>query len=248
MNARVLVNEFVKMRHLHIWLLVMVLPVGVPCLGLFSALSSPEFDRAAASAWNTLLTGVGTGFTVTVPLLSAVLASRLVDVEHRGGGWLLSSTSGVTAGELCRGKVAALGSLLAAATVLASVAVVVTGGLLGITSPLPAGRWIGFTVAVLVVTLAVLAVHIVLAAWVENQLVGVGVGLLGTVAALFASAVPPWIAHLTPWGYYALASAAGYVDSELVARSPAYASIAALGLVVAALFVLFTVALDRQEA
>lgn len=248
MSARVLVNEFAKMRHLHIWLLVVALLVVVTGVGLYAAISTPDFDRATASSWNTLLMGIGTGFTLAAPLLLAVIASRHVDAEHQGGGWLLSATSGITPGGLCRAKFVALGSLVVAATVLASAVCVAAGLLIGITAPLPAGRWIGFTASVLVVNLVVLALHIVLAARIENQLVGVGVGLLGTVLALFATAVPAWIAHLAPWGYYALASASGYVNSVLVAQSPAYASIAGLGLVAAALFALFTLSFDRQEA
>lgn len=246
-TGRVVANEFAKMRHLHVWLLAAVLVVVITGIGLYSAIVNPDFDRATASSWNTLLMGIGSGFSLAAPPLLAVIASRHVDAEHQGGGWILSETSGVTPGQLCRAKMLALGSLIAGATVLTSAMFAAVGFALGIDAPWPVGRWIGLTLCVLVVNLVLLSLHIVLAARIENQLVGVGVGLLGTVLALFASAVPAWIAHLTPWGYYALASASGYVDSVLVAQPPAYASIAALGLIAAALFALFTLSFDRQE-
>lgn len=96
-------------------------------------------------------------------------------------------------------------------------------------------------------SLALLALHVVLAARVENQLVGIGLGLLGAVVALISTAVPTWIAHLTPWGYYALSAAAGYVDGQLAGFAPSYLNIGGLSAVAAAIFALFTRSFDRQE-
>lgn len=246
MSARALVNEFAKMRHLHVWLLVTVLFVVVAGIGLYAAIN-PDFDRTTASSWNSLLMGIGSGFTLAAPLLLAVVASRLVDAEHQGGGWLLSATSGVTPGGLCRAKFLALGVLVTGATVLASAVLAAVGFAFGIDAPWPAGRWIGLTLCVLVVNLALLALHIVLAARIENQLVGIGIGLLGAVLALICASVPAWIAHLVPWGYYALSAAGGYVDGELAAMAPNYLSVAGLGLVAAVVFALFTRSFDHQE-
>lgn len=159
----------------------------------------------------------------------------------------MSAISGVTPGRLCRAKFLALGLLVAGATILASAVLAGAGFLLGVTAPLPVGRWVGFTASVLVVNLVILALHIVLSARVENQLVGIGVGLLGTILALFGTSVPVWIAHLTPWGYYALASASGYVDGVLIGFAPAYPSVIGLGFVAAVIFFLFTRSFDRQE-
>lgn len=247
MSTRILINEFAKLRHLHIWLLVLVLLVVVVGVGLTTSVVSPDFDPATGSAWNSLLGGIGSGFPLAAPLLLAVIASRHVDAEHLGGGWVLSATSGVTPGGLCRAKFMVLGLLVGTTTVLTSCVFAGAGLGLGISPPMPWARWAGFTLAVLVVNLVVLALHILLAARVENQLVGIGVGLFGTIIALFGSAVPAWIAHLAPWGYYALSSAAGYADEDLVALTPAYPSIAALGLVTAAVFLLLTHRFDRQE-
>lgn len=111
--SAIVVNEFAKMRHLHVVLLVAVLFAVVTGIGLYAAVFNPDFDRTSASSWNTLLMGMGSGFTLAAPLLLAVVASRLVDAEHQGGGWLMSATSGVTPGGLCRAKLLALGLLVA---------------------------------------------------------------------------------------------------------------------------------------
>lgn len=239
--------EFAKMRRLRLGLLAGTLAGIVAALTLGTGVASPDFVRESQDSWSTLLGGIGSSLALAAPLLLSVLASRQVDIEHRGSGWLLVATSGVTPGALCRAKVFALGLLVATATVVASVLVLVVGLMLGITAAVPVGRWLGSTLALVVVNLGVLAFQVLLSTHVENQLVSMGVGLLGTFLALFGSSVPSWMAHLTPWGYYALSSAAEYRDADLIAITPAYASIAAMAVVVMLIFGLVTGRLDRQE-
>lgn len=247
MNFRALSNEFAKMRHLHVVALITVLFIVTVGIGLYAGVFNPDFQRSGPSAWAALLMGLGSGFSLASPLLLAVLASRLVDAEHQGGGWLLSATSGLTPGQICRAKFLALGILLTAVTIGSSLVFAAVGLASGIEAPWPGAHWTGLTGCLLVVNLSLLALHIVLAARVENQLVGIGIGLLGTILALLSTSVPAWLAHLTPWGYYALSAAAGYAGDHLEFVTPSYASVICFGIVAAGVFTIFTRAFDRQE-
>lgn len=247
MTAHAVANEFAKMRHLRIELIATAMVLAVTGLSVFTAVST-DVAPASSSAWNALLAGMSLAVALASPLLIAVLASRQVDIEHQGSGWLICATSGLTPGGLCRSKFTALGLILAAATAVESMLVLAGGMLLGFTAPVPWGHWAGFTACMLVVNLVLLAFHIVFCAKVDNQLVGLGIGVLGTVAAVFAQGLPDWLAHLSPWGYYALGQAADYQGTEIVALPLSYPSIAALGVLGAVLFVLVTGRYDRQEA
>lgn len=240
--------EFAKMRHLRVGLVAGVPVVAVTALTLLSAVTTPAFADASGRSWELLLAGLGLAVPVCAPLLLAILASRQVDLEHQGNGWLLAQSAGVTPGALCRAKFLALGAIVAAATALTAALVVGAGLLLGLPlATLPLGAWIGTTAAVLVVDLVVLAVHVLLATRVTNQLVGLGVGVLGTALATFAGAMPAALAAATPWGWYAAAAAADYCDGTLVALTPDYLGLVALAVVGAALAGLATAHLDRQE-
>ena len=140
MSAKIVTNEFAKMRHLRIGLLVALLPFGVAGLTAFRASASGMFsqlDDPDGFAWKMLFAALGLSVTLIAPLLLAVLASRQVEMEHLGNGWLLSATSGVTPGRLCRAKFLALGTLVVAATILQSLLLIAFGVLAGITSPFP---------------------------------------------------------------------------------------------------------------
>lgn len=247
MIPRTMRIEFAKMRRLRVGVIASLLVVVVVALSLFTAFASPALDPADPGAWNVLLAGMSLAIPLASPLLVSVLASRQVDMEHTGGGWTLTATSGYTAGHICRAKLAALSVVVAAATCIASALVMGAGRLLvGITVPPPLPQWLGFTACVMLVNLAVLALQVVVSARVENQLVALGVGVLGTLVAVFSQGIPAALAHATPWGYYALSRAADYVGSEIVALPLAYPSVLILWAVVTVLFLGVTARFDRQ--
>ena len=249
MFGSALVNEFAKMRHLSVGLVATIMVLGVLALSLFAVVSSPDFNPDSPGAWNALLAGMSLGIPLISPLLLAVLASWQTDIEHQGHGWLMQSTSGITPGSLCRVKLVSLGIVVTAVTIGTSLTVLAFGKIFaGILPPVPLGHWTGFTLCVLVVNLAVLALHILLSAKVENQLVVLGVGVLGCILAVFSQGLPEAVAHLTPWGYYALAQAAGYQGDAIQALPIAYPSIAVLAVIVTGLFAVLTCRFDRQEA
>lgn len=248
MNTRAVANEFAKMRRRRVGLIATIMVFGVLALSMFAVVPSPDFSPDAPGAWNALLAGMSLGIPMISPLLLAVLASRQTDIEHRGNGWLSQSTSGITPGGVCRAKLAALGIIVSAITIGTSLIVLVFGkSLAGILPAAPLGHWAGFTFCMVVVNLAVLALHILLSAMVENQLVALGIGLLGCISAVFSQGLPTAAAHVTPWGYYALAQAAGYQGDRIQALQIAYPSIAALAVIVGVLFAVLTVRFDRQE-
>lgn len=175
--------------------------------------------------------------------------SRLVDIEHQGSGWLLQSTTSVMPGAVCRAKVAALGIVVSISTVATGVLTLLLGKVLVcITAPAPIGRFFSFTICMLIVNLAILTLHVLLSAKVDNQLVGLGIGAFGCVAAVFSQGLPAAAAHLTPWGYYALAKAADYQGDGFSPQAISVPSIAALAVIVGTVFLIMTHHFDRQEA
>lgn len=246
---KVLVNEFAKMRRLRVGAVAGLLLLGLVGLTAFQTVLSPDPGGDGGDhVWRLIFGNLGFAMVMVPPLLLAVLASRQVEMEHSGNGWLLSATSGVTPGRLCRAKFAALGCLVVAATALASLLLVALGLALDAGGPVPVGHWVGFTASAAVVNLAVLAFQVLLSAKVENQLVCLGAGIAGIFLGVFAEALPAWVNHLTPWGYYSLISPADFVGGELVYLDISYAGVFALAVVGGALFLAATARFDRQEA
>lgn len=241
-DQHVVRNEFAKFRHLHVGAVAAMLVAGITGLSTVGALAGGTLS------WPTVLAGLSLATGIVSPLLIAVIASRAVEVEHVGNGWLLNATAGVDRGRLTRAKFVATAIVVGAATGAAAVVVLGLGVLLGAGGLPPVGLWLGFTAAAVAVNLVVLAVQLVISTRYDNQLAALGVGVVGTVIAICATGLPGWLAHLTPWGYYALITAADYRGEQAVTLTPSYLSVAALVLVAAVAFVTHTRRLDRQEA
>lgn len=242
--------EFQKMRRLRTAPVVTMLITAVAALSsasLFSDGTQQTFDDPTASPWAALLLTYTMMAAMTSPILTAVLASRQTDIEHSGTGWTLAATAGYTPGTLCRAKLAALSLVLLPAVIAQTLLVISAGALAGIRVPLDPGPWVGYTLLLLAVNVAFCALHIWLAATVENQLISVGVGMLGAFLAVFSLLMPGIVSRLIPWGYYAMISHAGQQGGEVIYLNPPYLWIAGFLILVGAVFAVVTRRLDRIE-
>lgn len=242
--------EFRKMRRLRTLPLLIGLVVAVAALSsasLFSGGTRETFNDPTAQPWAALLLTYTMMAAMTSPILTAVLASRQTDIEHSGTGWTLAATCGHTPSAQCRAKLAALAILLIPAILGQSLLVVAIGTLAGIQVPLDLAPWALYTVLLYLVNIAFCALHIWLAARVENQLISVGVGMLGAFLAVFSLLMPAGVSKLIPWGYYAVISQAGQAEGDVIYVTAPYGWVAGFLILVAVVFVIATRRLDRVE-
>lgn len=251
MRPDAIANEFAKMRRLRVWWFVVLLTVAVTVMSMYQTIVSGVFERLDDEdgyGWKILFMGVGMSSSMIAPILLAVIASRQVEIEHTGNGWLSSATAGLTPGQMCQAKFVSLGTLVASATVIMGAAIMGFGALIGISAPPALGRWVAYVGALVVINLAILAFHILLSAKVENQLVCVGVGLGGMFLAVFGELFPGWLAHILPWGYYSLTMQADFVGMTPQYFDLPYVSVTGLAIAGSGLFLLITGLFDRQES
>lgn len=241
--------ELAKMRRLRtvpVAAAVAAATVALSGTDLFSA-DRADFARPGSHMWEQLLLGYTLMSAITGPVLAAVLASRQTDIEHSGAGWTLFATAGRTPGSLCRAKLAALAVVVVPTVLVQSLALVAWARLSGVVVPLDALPWALYTAGLAAVDLALCAFHVWLAAVVENQLVGVGVGLIGSFIGVYMLLAPPAVARLVPWGYYAVISCARQEGRTALYTIPSLGWVAGFLVLAAVLFAVATRRLDRIE-
>lgn len=206
---RAVALEFAKMHRLR---QVPILLAAVGAVVLFTTMTlaaasaRTRFADPAAQPWEQLLMQYAATVAMLFPILLAVLASRQADLEHQGRGWSHAQAAGVSAATLLRAKVVALGLVLVVMWTAQTVLVLAIGRLAGIVVRLPFADWLAYGVRGLAVSLAILALSVWLAARFDNQLIVLGVGVLGGFLGFYCLLFPPWVSALIPWGYFALAS------------------------------------------
>lgn len=248
--SHAIVVEKTKSTHLHTWTIAAAMVLGVSGLTLFRGAASGVFAGQGDNldyVWQLLLASMSFAVALIYPVLLAVLASRVVDIEHRGQGWIMSATSSVTPGTLLRAKLIYHGRMITGATLAISAIIAATGLVSGASSTFPAGLWAIYTVVTIVVSLAVFATHLVVSSTIDNQLVCLAIGVGGLFLAVFGQALPGWLNHITPWGYFTLIRPADYVGEELVYFDLPIISVAVMAIIATAGFHAITAHFDRKE-
>ena len=247
--TRMVRNEYAKMRHLRIGLITALLLLGVCSITVLSALNSGlvnhRFD-ADGDGWRLLMVSLHGAVGLTSPLLLAVMASRQVEVEHSGQGWMSSATAGTTPGRLCRVKLLALGLLILPIPAAWGARVVIVGRAVGLTAPVPVPRLLALVTGLAAINLAVLGAQLLASARVENQLGPLALGLIGILLSVFAPVMPLWARYLSPWTAYGLIVPADFVGTDLVDLDTHLVGLTVLTGVGVALFALVTTRFDHQ--
>ena len=249
MTVRTLRNEYAKMRHLRIGLVAALLLLGVAALTVLTAMNSGLIDHRADAdgyGWKLLMVSLHGAVTLAAPLLLAVMASRQVEIEHSGHGWVSTSMAGATPGRLCRAKLLALGVLISPMPVAWGALVLIIGRGIGITAPAPAERLCCQLICLAIINLAVLGAQLLASARVENQLGPLALGLIGILLSVFAPVMPLWARYLSPWTAYGLIVPADFVGTDLVDLDTHLVGLTVLTGVGVALFALVTTRFDHQ--
>lgn len=250
-SLRLLVGiEYAKLRRLGVGLIALLLAAATVLFassGLFSTTGRHALTSGDPRFWPGHVIGTTMATALLSPMFLAAFASRVVDVENTGRGWGLYATAGIGPGRQCRAKWLALlpvVTLVQAVVTAGSVAIPVA---LGAPPPGDPATLLLASLECLGTSLVLLALHVWLAARNESQVVGIGLGLVGSLVGLLSMLAPPWLAAVTPWGYYALVLPYSYDPTGIVAIAPhhlPWAMFCAAGL---AAFALLTRRLDLRD-
>ena len=99
----------------------------------------------------------------------------------------------------------------------------------------------------MVVNVSLGLLHVILAAYVDNQLVNLGVGVLGAFVAVFSLLLPGVVVRFIPWGYYAVSMHATFTPAGAEYIMPNYFWIIGFCVVSMTVFGMGVYKLNRME-
>lgn len=212
--------ELRKVRRLKIMPLVFIMVIAVVLMSGF-----PLFRKNAQLSDVDILMMVTLMQSFLAPVFVSIVATRLVEIEHSGNGWQISGSVGFSKGQLCVTKAIVVGAIITAATLLELLIIV---GLLSVfrVPDINLQAWVIYGVGLVVVNLILGMLHVILAAIVDNQLVNIGVGVLGAFFGVFSLLLPVVVSYIQPWGYYAVISPVAQTASGMDYVDPNYMAVA----------------------
>lgn len=191
--------EYRKQRHLSVWLIPLLFLAVLFLWGTVSQRNLSDYDLAQGYSW--LLFQVPVLNCVLMPVMLAVTASRICDMEVKGQTWRLLFTLQNKGGFYDRKFLTEFLYLLLFC--LGELAVILLyGALYGYTEPLPGVLFLRHLAATLLAGTAVLTLQHILSLLSANQIVPLLAGLAGSFVGLFSEFFPPALARLVLWGYF----------------------------------------------
>jgi len=196
---RAVCMEFLKTRRRKLWLVVAVM-IAVQLLWCTWSISNWD-ARDLTQGWMFFLYQFPMLNCIIMPVIAAVVASRLSDVEHKGQIFKLLETI-MPSKRIFDAKFICGGMYMIGAAMGQISLMVIFGIAMKFTGPVPwfaLGSYLFFTV---VISLTIYLLQQVLSMLFINQMIPMTIGLIGSFIGLFSMFFPQGIQKVVLWGYY----------------------------------------------
>lgn len=196
---KALAIEFYKIRRRRVWLIVAALIIVQILWSLWNIQGMDAHDLS--QGWMYFLYQFPLLNSIMMPVIAAVVASRLCDIEHKGQMLKLLNTM-MPAGRLFAAKLLCGALYMLAAVLLQLVFIVAVGYATGFMGNPPLDKLFYYLLFTTAVNLTILLLQQVLSLLFRNQMIPLAVGIIGSFAGLFIMFFPQSLERLLLWGYY----------------------------------------------
>ncbi|NBH82502.1 ABC transporter permease [bacterium C-53] len=199
--------ELYKLKHRKVFLTFLVI-LGVELLFVFSNYGNNKnflnmVSDPAAPAWEDLIIGPAAINGLFFPILAAVIASRICDMEHKGNTWKLLECNNQNRKTIWFCKFTIVSTLMMLAIFIQAFTIIAYGNSVGIVQTLPVRTLLGFVLGTAMITFVVVTIQVFFSLVCTNQLVPMSIGMVGALIGFISTLLPPGIRNILIWGNYA---------------------------------------------
>ncbi|MBY7142614.1 ABC transporter permease [Virgibacillus sp. NKC19-3] len=205
--------EFFKIRRKKIWLM-MILFLMVEMFSAFISASQSIANNPEDARWESIIYLVSSMNGLFMPILTAIVVSRICDMEHKGDTWKMLVATNVKRGKLFSAKYICSNILLLVVLIVQTVFMVLYGNLNNFSGSFPFHLLIPFLGGALITTLVVTAIQQWISLAIKNQAFALCLGMIGAFIGMTAAMFPSSIRHLFIWAYYLDLSPVSYSYTE----------------------------------
>ncbi|WHH56916.1 ABC transporter permease [Petroclostridium sp. X23] len=196
---KALAMEFRKIRRRRVWAIVAALILVQILWSLWGIQGMDAHDLS--QGWMYFLYQFPLLNSIMMPVIAAVVASRICDIEHKGQMFKLLNTV-MPVGRLFAAKFLCGALYMLAVVILQLVVIVAVGYATGFDGNPPPDKLLYYLLFTTAVNLTILLLQQVLSLLFKNQMIPLTVGIIGSFAGLFTMFFPKSLEKLVLWGYY----------------------------------------------
>lgn len=193
--------EFYKLRRRHLFLMI-ALFLSVELAWIFLSTSISLSRNPDLAGWEGLITTTASMNGLFLPILSAVIVSRVCDMEHKGSTWKLLLSVSVTRGRIYAAKYFCASALMLLSILLESAAMIGFGRIHQFQWSTLFPLLIPFMGGAILTNQAVIALQQWMSLSVKNQAFSLCLGMIGGFIGMTSQLFPARVRHLFVWSYY----------------------------------------------
>ncbi|WP_232698535.1 ABC transporter permease [Brevibacillus daliensis] len=206
---KALALEFFKLRRK--WILVMTtLFLGAEMFWAFMSISKSMARNPDSTGWEAIIVTIASMNGLFLPIISAIVVSRICDMEHKGNTWKLLISTDVKRNHIYMAKYVCATTVLLYYIVLQTIAIAVYGIVVGIASPLPPSLMIQFIGGGIVTNFAIVALQQWVSLSIKNQAFALSLGMVGGFMGMTSDLFPVILRRIFIWSYYSGLSPVSY--------------------------------------
>lgn len=193
--------EFFKLKHKHLFLMITLL-ISVEIAWAFISVSMSISRNPSTVGWKDIIMTIASMNGLFLPIISAVVASRICDMEHKGNTWKLLISASVKRSYIYAAKYTCACLLLLYASVIQVFAIAVFGTVNSFEHPLPFFLLLRFLGGTMLTSIVIIALQQWVSLAVKNQSFALCLGMIGGFIGMTADLFPAMILPLFIWSYY----------------------------------------------
>ncbi|SDZ12968.1 ABC transporter permease [Bacillus sp. 166amftsu] len=205
--------EYFKIRRKKIWIMIILFLV-VEMLWAFMSISRSIASNPDNRVWESIFFSISSMNGLFMPIISAVVVSRICDMEHKGATWKMLVATNVERGQLYAAKYICINSLIVYGIFAQILFIMLFGLIQDFPGTFPIQLLIQFIGGNLLTTLAVTALQQWISFSIKNQSFALCLGMLGGFIGMTAGLFPAAIRHIFIWSYYLELSPVTYLYAE----------------------------------
>ncbi|KXY07223.1 ABC transporter permease [Bacillus sp. FSL K6-0067] len=210
---KILALEYFKIRRKKIWTMIILFLI-VEMLWAFMSISRSIASNPDNRVWESIFFSISSMNGLFMPIISAVVASRICDMEHKGSTWKMLVATNVEHRQLYAAKYICINSLMLNAIFAQILFIIVFGLIKNFPGTVPIELLTRFIFGNLLTTLAITAIQQWVSFSIKNQSFALCLGMLGGFIGMTAGLFPAAIRHIFIWSYYLELSPVTYLYVE----------------------------------
>ena len=193
--------EFFKLKRKRLFLTIPLF-LSAELLWAFMATSVNISKHPDSAIWESIFTTISAMNGLLLPILAAIVVSRICDMEHKGNTWWLLVSNNISKSKVYFYKFLTANLIMLYVSILQAIAIMVFGVLHKFNQPLPLLLLTKLILATSVTNLVVISLQQFASMLIKNQSFALCLGMVGGFIGMTSALFPTVIRRIFIWSYY----------------------------------------------